>query len=185
MQDPFKIPFEKLIATIQRVQPRLVHALGAEALAFIDDNFSRQAFQGTVNITWAQRKKKEKGALRKILVKTGTLRRSFRAEDGINYTTITTDVPWAKIHNEGGEIQHPGGQRILNFDRTPKNGRWRFGKVQTETQQRRIKQIRRATVAGYTIHMPERRFIGNSPVLTKRCRKALTTLIQEEIKRTR
>jgi phage gpG-like protein len=183
LQDPFKIPIEKLHAAIARAQPRLVHALGVEALGFIDDNFAKQAFQGAVITQWPGRKKKEKGKLRKILVKTGTLRRSFRAEDSLTHTTISTDIPYAKIHNYGGTINHPGGNAILNF--RGKKGKLRLTATQTETQQRRVKQIRRASIGAHTITMPRRQFIGPSPVLTRRCKKALNRILLEEIKKTR
>lgn len=184
MQDPFKIPLKKLEQAIERAKPRLVHALGVEALKFADDNFAKQGFMGTVFTAWPGRKKKEKGALRKILVKTGTLRRSLRQEDSLNHTTITTDIPYAQTHNEGLSINIPGREQILNFDKTPKNGKWRFGKVQTENQQRKIKQIRRATISGYTVKMPKRQFIGTSPILSARCRKELKRILKEEIKKT-
>lgn len=180
--DPFKIPFDQLEKALKAIKPQLVHAMGVEALAFIDDNFASESFHGATTDKWPGRKKKEKVATRRLLVKTGQLRRSFVQTDETNATIISTDDVKAKIHNEGGDIKMPGRETTLSFDRTPTNARWRFGKTQTETQQRRIKQIRRATISGYTIHMPKRQFIGNSPVLTNRVKKVIIKKLKAQIK---
>ena len=180
MADPFKIPFQQLEAAIKALRPQLIHALGVEALKFIDDNFSKQGFQGVTFVPWPGRKKKEKGPLRKIMVKTGTGRRSFTQLDDVSSTTISSDSPYLKIHNEGGDINIPARNSIMNFKGKP--GSLKLAKVQNEGQQRRVKQIRRATIGGYTIHMPQRQMIGPSPVLTKAAQKALIKLLKDHIK---
>lgn len=181
MHDPFKIPLEKLRITIERIKPQLVHALGVEALLFIDDNFAKQGFQGATFQKWPDRKKKEKGAQRAILVGkgSGVLRRSFIQTDHADHTIISTDVPYARIHNEGGDIVHKSHKGLLNNLVT--GGKLNIVKQTSGTQKRRIRQVRRGYLGDVT-HMPKRQFIGPSPVLTQRCQLSLVRIIKNNIK---
>ena len=176
--NPFKVPLEKLIVTVKLIKPQLIDAIGVEALHFIDNNFKRQGFAGETFIPWDKRKKNDK-VQRKILVLTGTLRRSFVKTDSENFTTISSDVPYAQVHNEGGIINRPSRGAILNY--TGINGKLRLAKTQTEYQQRRITAQRTGTIAAGTIKMPQRQMIGKSPVLTQRCQKVLVTRIKDQL----
>ena len=167
----------QILRTIVSVKPQLIDAIGIEATGFIDDNFAMQGFQGDTFQPWAKRKKKDKGRSRKILVDTGTLRRSFRQTNHSDHTTISTDVVYAQIHNEGGTITHRSRDVILSY-RNAEGGKLRLAKTTTQSQQRQVTQLRRATIAEHTTTMPKRQFMGDSPVLQKRCEKAILKILK-------
>lgn len=175
--NPFQIPLQRLMLTIERLKPALVDAIGVEALRFIDDNFAREGFQGATFNPWEKRKKEGKRSGRGILIDTSALRRSFKQTNHDNYTTISSDIPYAQVHNEGGEIHHATRGVILNF-RQARGGKLKLTKVQTEMQQRRVSTIRRATVGDHTTKMPKREFAGESPVLSRMCEKAIITIVK-------
>ena len=176
MSNPLQLPLQKLQATIQAIKPALVDAIGVEVLHFVDDNFAKQGFQGVTFEAWPKLQKPPKGKPRKILVDTGTLRRSFTKTDSEDSTTISTDVPYAKIHNEGGDIAHPSRSVVLNFKQKKGTNAWRFAK------QKRATLSRKATIGDHVTHMPKRQFIGNSPVLTARCEKVIIKILKEAVR---
>jgi phage gpG-like protein len=152
MQDPFKIPLERLAATIELLKPQLIDGIGVEALKFIDDNFRVQGFQGQSFQPWAQLKTPPRPS-RAILVNTAALRRSFRKEDSSDHTTTFTDIPYARTHNEG--LQGP--QYVRSRMGT-------FGKTFTRHQ-----------------NIPQRQFIGASPVLTHNCEAFIIRKLTTEL----
>lgn len=126
------------------------------------ENFSKERFRAQnwldeVAEPWEPRKVttgRKKDEKRAILVKTGQLRRSVRARaNGMN-VTISSDKPYAEIHNEGGEIDTV--QAVQAYTR--KNG----SKVKTHSRKVSLK-------------MPERKFMGPS--------KALGEEIERQIER--
>jgi len=101
------------------------------ALAFFDDSFKNQGFGRGVE-KWAPRKPvyrrgKQQGLGRAILIKKGRLRRSIRGTMANNMVIVSTDVPYAQVHNEGGRAgrklaatipkrQYMGNHAILTQD---------------------------------------------------------------------
>lgn len=71
-----------------------------KGLRFIDDNFRDQSWAGLPKIAW-QRRKGNIDTGRALLIKKGTLRRSFMAQTQVGQARIFTEVPYAKAHNEG------------------------------------------------------------------------------------
>lgn len=182
--NPFIEPYRKLQEVFAAHQAELVDAMGVEALKFVDDNFAKSGFQGGTFIPWPKRRSKEKGADRKLLVQTGTLRRSINKTDSTDHTTLHTDVVYAKIHNEGGDIRHPYRTVVLSYTGQP--GALKLGKTSTQAHQREITTIRRSSVYNHTTKMPQRQFMpitaSDSPVLTAEVKKALETKITELFK---
>ena len=101
MPNPFEIPLFRLGRTIVAIKPALVHAIGVEALVFIADNFRLQGYQGRSFIPWAIQKKPNKPRPHKILILDRILINSFKSKDWSDYTIISTDSPYAQVHNEG------------------------------------------------------------------------------------
>jgi phage gpG-like protein len=167
--DPLTPQLQVLEEKVKALMPMLTNQVAATAKYFINENFEKQGFQGEVFDAWDKRKH-DIDPGRPILVGKGTSHLKRSPHETIEGTkiTITSNEPYSQIHNEGGVINHPAHETILNFDKTPENARWRFGKVRTISQQRGIKAIRRAHVGAYTITMPKRQFMGPSPVLDKR-----------------
>lgn len=180
MNNPFQQPLERLAATIAALKPQLVDGIGVEALKFIDDNFEKQGFQGETFTKWPDRVTPTKGLQRSILVKDNYLRNSFVKVDSDDHTTISTDIPYAEVHNEGGTINHPSRSVILSY-RNARGGKLRLSSTRTETQQRRITTLRRAQVGAYTQKMPKRQFVGESPVLTHACEAFIIKKITQAI----
>lgn len=86
---------------IDRFIDRTLRDVRVELLDEFDKNFEREAF---FNERWARRKYHDDRS-RGLLVRTGTLRRSLRAEVTPRRSVrFFTDVPYAAIHNEGGTI---------------------------------------------------------------------------------
>ena len=180
MQDPFQLPLRQIAATIQSIRPQLIDAIGVEALHFIDDNFRMGGFQGATFKPWLPTKKPNYPRPHKTLILTATLRRSFIKTDGPDAVTISTDLPYAQIHNDGGVINIPSRGAILNYRGV--NGKLKLSKTQNEGQQRRITAQRRGTIGAHTIHMPQRQMIGNSPILTKRCETVIVRKVTAALK---
>ena len=79
---------------------RILRDIRVELTEEFDRNFERQFF---FTEAWARRK----GPLRPgghILVASGQLRRSIKSEVDDESITFRSDLPYAGIHNEGGEI---------------------------------------------------------------------------------
>jgi phage gpG-like protein len=190
-------PFEPILNDMRSNLSRRLEALPAKAGALIVFN-SNQAFinQGWTDETfepWAPRQVEEKGGKkgnegaaitgRAILVKSGRLRRSIRIiSSTLNSVTVGTDVPYAQAHNEGGEIHHPERGGILNFDSMPQGQLWRFGKVGTISQQRKIVGIRRVTYKAHTTKMKKRKFLGDSHKLRHDIQELVNIEIMKALK---
>jgi phage gpG-like protein len=146
MQNPLQVPLQKLEATIQAIRPQLVHALGAEGLKFVDDNFRLQGYQGRTFIPWRIQKRPDKPRPHKVLILTATLRRSFIQTDSADSSRISTDIPYARVHNEGSSG-------------TAAYSRSRLGTFGPSRP--------------YNQNIPQRQFLPitatDSPILTQRC----------------
>lgn len=141
-----------------------------KATELFDRNFEQQGFFGD---KWKQRKNNSDPG-RGILIGRGSgrLRKGIRAtkiegDRGNNGSTMKTsivwtfDVPYAKIHNEGGTIK--ATQNVRPFSRTVK------GKVQ------KVKSFSRKV----NIKIPQRQFIGDHPQL----RAAIETIVDRNVKK--
>ena len=139
--------------------------VGAEAVNFSLDNFRAQGFLGNTFEKWPQRKKswvKDKRPNRALLVDTGKLKRSIRVVRATpNEVVIGSDVAYARAHNEGLRIGLI--QSVKGFTR--KSG------VGVSAHTRRVNQ-----------NIPRRRFMGNSPYLDARLKRAVTLQLAKEIK---
>ncbi len=109
MNNPLKIPLERLEATVQSIKPRLIDAIGVEGLKFIDDNFSRQGFQGVTFHPWPIQQNPNKPRPHKVLILTANA--PAAALPGTNATALMPQpflpirLMRCKIHNDGGDIQ--------------------------------------------------------------------------------
>ena len=157
MQNPFEIPLMKIGRVIVALKPVIIDDIGVEALKFIDDNFAMQGYQGRTFIPWKIQLKPNKPRPHKILILDVILRGSFVKTDGAQGTVISTDIPYARAHNEGDKGQHYATSRMGTFGKT------------------------------FTVNrnMPQRQFMpitGNdSPVLTARCEEVIIRRITDAI----
>ena len=83
---------------MQNIIKNILTDVKVELSAEFDQNFTRKAF---FDKKWKDRKRQGKGTL---LVATGKLRRSIRAKTTNTAVVFSSSLPYAAIHNEGGEI---------------------------------------------------------------------------------
>jgi len=164
------LDFGKIAKQFTNYHRLLPAKVGAIAVDFYKQSFRRQGYIDKAYKRWDERKKTDKRRKgRAIMVDTGTLRRSIRVSyKGRDYVVIGSNMPYAKIHNEGGIISHPGTKRTLNFRRDKKG--MRFAKS-TATN-----IVAQAKVEGkpYTIKIPQRQFMGASQFLERRIEAIIT-----------
>nr|DAM93777.1 MAG TPA: tail morphogenesis protein [Caudoviricetes sp.] len=168
-------------AVIRRILSDIRVELGDE----FDRNFERQAF---FNDAWTRRKSPPRPG-GTILVDTGTLRRSIRSRTTDDSITFYTDLPYAAIHNDGGEIVvtekmkrffwHKYYEATGSFGRK-KNGERRNDKrtrqLSTEADFWRFMALKRA---GTTIRIPRRRFLGTGPEVERIVREIIEDNLNE------
>lgn len=168
-------------AVIRRILSDIRVELGDE----FDRNFERQAF---FSDAWARRKSPTRPG-GTILVDTGTLRRSIRSRTTDDSITFYTDLPYAAVHNDGGEIVvtekmkryfwHKYYEATGSFGRK-KNGQRRNDKrtrqLSTEADFWRFMALKRA---GTTIRIPRRRFLGTGPEVERIVREIIEDNLNE------
>jgi len=152
-----------------KIIKRILRDIQVELGDEFDRNFERQAF---FSEAWARRKSPNRPG-GTLLIDTGNLRRSVRSRTTENSITFFTDLPYASIHNDGGEIVVTAKMKRFfwykyyeatgSFGRK-KNGERRNDKrtrqLSTEADFWRFMALKRA---GTTIRIPRRRFLGAGP----------------------
>jgi phage gpG-like protein len=149
----FREDFYRKASQMESLKKKILHLIAGAAEKMKDANFSAQGFvvNGAAHPKWKKRKKetsRSKG--KRILSGTGYLQENVKAKALKDHVRVGVDldkVPYAKIHNEGGEItQH----------------------VQVHT--RRNKKTGKAfSVKAHDRHlnMPQRKFLGYSSDIEK------------------
>ena len=150
---------------------RILSDVRVEAASEFDRNFERQSFFGQA---W-QRRKSPTRAGGHILVDSGDLRRGISSKIDLDSITFHTTVPYAAIHNEGGEIKVTDRMRRYFWAMYYKaNGG--LGRRKDGTLRKDKKNARLSTEAefwkhlalmrtGSAIKIPRRRFLGTHPQL--------------------
>lgn len=163
---------------LAEVNKSLTRKAGGMILEFFKGSFRRQGWWNGRKKKWADRKgKKRRNKGRAILVKSGRLRRSIRVINAVQgKVTVGTDVPYAQIHNEGGE--YTSTQNVSSHSRkahgrkgyTTRDGR----KVKRGTVQEHVVKSHSRT---RKVSMPKRQFMGTSAALERQ----LYGLVSREI----
>ncbi len=112
--------FSKLQLDMRGLMRKLPALIGNTAANFYKDSWNREGFIDHSIERWPKRRRTN-GKPRRTLVKTGRLRRSVRYRTNGNRITISTDVPYAQIHNEGGKVQ--AVQTVKAHQRRNKKGK--------------------------------------------------------------
>ncbi len=92
--------YNKMNENIQKIIKNILRDIQVEMTDEFDQNFERQAF---FSEAWQRRKSPTRPGGH-ILVDTGQLRRSIKSRTTDNSVIFYTDLPYAAIHNDGGEI---------------------------------------------------------------------------------
>jgi phage gpG-like protein len=182
--------------------------IGNAAKSFFVENFRKQGFDDKSVEKWPKRKKTErkgrgkyaKGedgkrdknsvrsvkAGRAILVKTGDLRRSIirnPANRAALSVKISTDLPYAKVHNNGETINVDGRKgsgtitRSIRGSAGFKDGKFTRGRAKKVTF-----QGKEYTTGSYAIKMPKRQFMGDSYNLNERIKKIIVKRLDKTFK---
>ena len=162
---------------------RILRDVEVELTDEFDKNFERQAF---FSQSWQRRKTPTRPGGH-ILVDTGALRRSISSKKDSTGIVFQSTLPYAAIHNEGGEIKvtakmkryfwHKYYETTGSFGRK-KNGQRRNDKrtVQLSTEAEFWKWMALMKV-GKTIKIPKRQFLGASPEVER----AVRDIIEENL----
>ena len=153
----------------------ILNDLRVELTEEFDRNFERKAF---FTKTWDTRKSGNRGSLMMV---TGRLRRSIRAQVQNNSIVFTSSVPYAAIHNEGGTLKVTAKMKRYFWAKFYELS----GKVKVNVRTRTVSKVSQkySTEAEYyknlalmrvgsTIKIPERRFIGNAPEVQQIVKRA-------------
>lgn len=186
---------------IQKIIKNILRDIAVDMTDEFDQNFERQAF---FSEKWQRRKSPIRDKGRAILTDTGRLRSSIHSRITDNSVIFYTDLPYAAIHNDGGEIIVT--QRMKRFFRAKAyEAAGTFGRKKTNgTTPKKQKTIsdrqfyawmHTATLTpeaefwcalsmkpvGSTIRIPRRRFLGTSPEVEQAVRNIIEENITEYI----
>lgn len=157
-------------------------AAGDISIRFINGNFNAQGWQGKNFENWKPLKKPRPG---KILVKTGTLKRSTHAQAGAAQVRVYNDAPYARVHNEGfnGWQDVNGYQRKKLSAKSVNTGRLNIKGKQAVRTVHEVSNVVNVRPFRRQMNIPQRqfmpRFIDDSPVLVN----AIKRDIMREAKR--
>lgn len=131
-------------------------------------SFKKGGFTDESLEKWDKRARAEKDKRKRaILVKTGRLLRSLKLKTKGSQIEISTAVPYAQIHNEGGVIS--GSVSVKKHTRRVKVGRGRRKKVVSVKVKSHKRQVK--------TKIPKRKFMGESAKVNKK----LGELIEKEL----
>ena len=168
---------------VQKIIRNILNDVRVELSDEFDRNFERQAF---FNEAWQRRSSPTRPG-GSILIDTGKLRQSISSRTTDNSITFCSTLPYAAIHNEGGEIKvtarmkrffwHKYNEATGSFGRK-KNGERRNDKrtVQLSTEAEFWKHMA-LMKEGKSIKIPRRRFLGASPEVEQ----AVKDIIEENL----
>lgn len=168
---------------IQKIIRNILNDVRVELSDEFDRNFERQAF---FNEAWQRRSCPIRPG-GSILIDTGKLRQSISSRTTDSSITFCSTLPYAAIHNDGGEIKvtarmkrffwHKYHEATGSFGRK-KNGERRNDKrtVQLSTEAEFWKHMA-LMKEGKSIKIPRRRFLGASPEVEQ----AVKDIIEENL----
>lgn len=175
---------------------RILRDIAVELRDEFDKNFERQAF---FSEAW-QRRVSPMRPGGHILVDSGTLRRSIQSRTTDNSITFFSTLPYAAIHNEGGEIVVTARMKRFfrakayeaqgSFERKSRKERgdsprrtlsdrqfWGWMHSMSLTAEAEFWCAMAMKPEGSTIKIPKRQFIGASPEVEK----AVREIIEEDL----
>jgi phage gpG-like protein len=171
-------PINQQVQDLKKVLHEMPRLVGTEAVNFAQRNFDRQGFIDEKLVRWKpldakslSKRHAKKG--RKALIITGALKRSIRiAHIGKDYVRVGTDMPQARLHNEGGTINQQ--VTIRSHKRKIKQAFGRKLKKQTEFL---VKSHKRSM----NLKVPARQFLGHSRFFNRRIAMILTHKINQAL----
>ena len=168
-----------------KIIKRILRDIQVELGDEFDRNFERQAF---FSEAWARRKSPNRPG-GTLLIDTGNLRRSVRSRTTENSITFFTDLPYAAIHNDGGEIVVTAKMKRFfwykYYEATGSFGRKKNGERRNDKRMRQLSteadfwRFMAFKRAGTTIRIPRRRFLGAGPEVERIVREIIEENLNE------
>ncbi|MGB1294874.1 MAG: phage virion morphogenesis protein [Flavobacteriales bacterium] len=175
--------FNKKLDRLQKTLNRLPPRMAVVAVNFSKERFVRKNWISNKREPWTKRQRKTRGSL---MTQSGRLKRSIRKISvSKNHILIGTDVPYAQLHNEGGVLN----QTVNVKSHTRKKTRARITQ-NIRTRKKRTLKGRITTgetkVKAHTRNMnttiPQRQFMGESPILQRRLEQLAIKELKEALK---
>lgn len=179
--------FFKELSTLVKDAHRYAKVSGVN---FFKQNFRRQGFLDSSLTPWAKRALTI-GSDRGVLIQSGKLRDSIHAVSrGMDQITFQTDpLPYAKIHNEGGDIIVTERMKryfwYLYMKSTGALEKKKDGKLRQNKANARLSTMASFYKAmalkkvGSRIHIPKRQYIGESATFMKQLDAWITAEIDK------
>lgn len=166
---------------LQREFRTLPTRVGREIVSFARERFRHENYLDRTAQKWKPRAQADTQAKRRgrrnLLVQSGRLRRSIRVlRRTSDSVSVGSEVPYAAIHNYGGEVQHPGSPYIVVAGKAV----W----LKRETAKARKaagKYVK--TSKPHSIRIPQRQFLGDSHELRQRIVKVISKRVEHVLKR--
>jgi len=169
--------YMRIFERIDKAVAALPARIAVVAVNFSKERFVKKNWIDTHAVAW-KKTKKRKGS---TLVASGRLKRSIRK---ISITpsrvTIGTDVPYGRIHNEGGEIS---GTEIVRPHTRRQHRRRSYTRKGRRIKATTIKQHRvKSFSRKYNRKFIRRQFIGQSQELNRRIDRLIKSELDKAIK---
>lgn len=166
---PSKVPFRTFSKRYQKWRSSTWPAVvGNTCVVFFQDSFKRQGFLNKKLDRWKARKTPDKG--RGILIKRGggggllgSIRVGAKTPQFVKIVAGSERIPYARIHNEGGTINHPGGAPYIIITEKGKAGPVFIRKSTASRREASGLYVKRTKP--HTIKIPRRQFMGHSEAL--------------------
>lgn len=173
---------------IRKVISQILRDIKVEMSDEFDRNFERQGF---FSESWKRSRRSERrgGA---TLIDSGTLRKSIKSRSDASSITFYTTVPYASIHNEGGEIKVTAKMKryfwAKYYETSGTFGRRKDGTMRRDKRNARLTdeasmwQCMALMRVGSTIKIPKRQFLGSSPEVERAVRDIIEENLAEYVK---
>ena len=154
-----------------------------------DRNFERKAFFDEKQ--WPERKFDD--GIGSLMQRTGGLRGSIRSRKRRGALVYSSSKPYARIHNEGGEIRVTRKMKGWFWHKLKETqGKYQYKKDGEKRNNKRNRDLSELEIfyrsmalkkVGTVIHMPERRFIGNGRNTDRIIRTIVEMNVEDYLKR--
>ena len=173
--------FTRKVDTLSQTLKTLPNEIGAVAVNFSKERFVSQSWIDKTKRNWKPRKKDRrsqhgnKTKNQTLLVQTGRLKKSIRVISADESRVVVgSNVPYAKIHNEGGTINATVAVRAHSVKQ---HSRIRKGRKETVREHDKREHTRNMNTK-----IPSRRFLGTSYTLSKRIMNLITARFMRALK---
>lgn len=152
------------------LQRELINEAGYRAVRFSKQRFIQKNWVNTTPQPWKPRKRKAPGSLM-VGPGSGRLKKSIRViSKTATSVKIGTDVPYARIHNEGGIVKETVQVKAHSRKRSARQNR-STGEIKVKAHSRQM-----------NVRIPQRQFIGESQALLNKIEKKMDKLAEKALK---